>query len=600
MGIRMNSLDNFQLASECFIAVLSMQPNFGKAQIGLGYAYTKLGEVEESKHSFIKAKKLHELAIDQYQNALKQAPFDLNQYNLAFTLVRFGETLQNIENNADYSGIIEHSFEIAESLLIKVLENNPANISALQSLAYIYSKTGRSELVEAKLQTAIDLCKNNPNPFVYHKMAMFYVRTKNKIKAEEFFRKTLELKPDFPSALTNYGHFLKEQKRTQEAIDILEMAIRCGSQRPVTYSILARIYNEKNNLKRAIELLLTALSINPGYLEARASLAYAYTKLKDFEAAGKEYALLLPYADDDPKIYSLYAFFLSSKSDQENISAAETLKLRVDSEKYFLLALKNFPDEEDTMHTLAILYERLGRLDEATTLFEKMTTAESPNPRVMMSYIYLLDHAKEYHKLIEMGEKLLHIDPTNCNALTRIIGAIDKLVIDPERFERIGTQQNLPWIMEKLNDYLNLTTHFIALYPKNIFLPLDLAMIYSLFSVLSEDSSDNAQYFNRADSQFQRVSLNLVPFAYIQFAMLHYMQGNINSADKILDECITNHPDYIPGYLNYAKFLKITGRTSEAMNLLLNERTRLESKNMQKSLLLLNMGIESRNILHEA
>ena len=83
------------------------------------------------------------------------------------------------------------------------------------NLGIAYLRAGEYEKALEKLEKARHADKNYPP--IYNALGVLYQQLGNKVKAEKFFLKALDLNGSDPSTLNNYGRFLCRESRFDEA-----------------------------------------------------------------------------------------------------------------------------------------------------------------------------------------------------------------------------------------------------------------------------------------------------------------------------------------------------------------------------------------------
>jgi type IV pilus assembly protein PilF len=129
-------------------------------------------------------------------------------------------------------------------------------------MAGIHMDQGRYETALAKVHRAIEI---NPRyAIAYSVLGLVYNRLHDRAKAEENFKKALELAPDDPGVLNNYGQFLCQVGRATEAEPMFDKAMNNPLyETPETAQINAGYcaYRE-GDLEKAETYFRKALTIN--------------------------------------------------------------------------------------------------------------------------------------------------------------------------------------------------------------------------------------------------------------------------------------------------------------------------------------------------
>jgi protein O-mannosyl-transferase len=143
------------------------------------------------------------------------------------------------------------------------------------------------------------------------------------------------------------------------------------------YIHLASSYLEKNNIDRAIELYKKALSIDPGYAEAYYSLGCAYASRGDLAFAQDAWKKTL--AINPSNSYAL--------SQLGNVAFLSDKLLQADD--YYTRALQADYWNIEAHYNLAMIFEKLNRMDEALLHYKIFLKIASPQ------YNYLVPDVKK-------------------------------------------------------------------------------------------------------------------------------------------------------------------------------------------------------------
>ncbi|MGM0420016.1 MAG: tetratricopeptide repeat protein [Bacillota bacterium] len=92
----------------------------------------------------------------------------------------------------------------------------------------------------------------------YNKLAVLYIRQKEKEKARQILHKALEIDPEFPPALTNMGSLEKEAGNTQKAKELYQKAIDLNSEYGPAYNNLGVVLREEGEVAESVKYLKKA------------------------------------------------------------------------------------------------------------------------------------------------------------------------------------------------------------------------------------------------------------------------------------------------------------------------------------------------------
>jgi tetratricopeptide (TPR) repeat protein len=172
------------------------------------------------------------------------------------------------------------------------------------------------------------------------------------------FDDVLELDPKNFHALIGKGFILQNYKRHNEAIPVYEQVIELAPSRQVeAYSSVAVMYNIMKRIPEAEKRFKDALFMKPDYISAR----FNYGNLLKGEKAREDEAIYqykLTMAGN-PR----YAGF----ADTYNNLAATQLQIKKYDEAIstWKTGLKIAPHRSDMWSNLGIVYNNIGRMDEA-------------------------------------------------------------------------------------------------------------------------------------------------------------------------------------------------------------------------------------------
>jgi tetratricopeptide (TPR) repeat protein len=129
---------------------------------------------------------------------------------------------------------------------------------------------------------------------------------KDRTKAEELYRRALELRPKFPEAHVGLARLL-EKSNSEEALIQIEEARKDRPAYAEASVVEGRIYREASDFESAIKSFKRAIreakNFNP---EAHTGLALAYKDNADNESAIAEFKLAIAQlSDTEPVVYQL-------------------------------------------------------------------------------------------------------------------------------------------------------------------------------------------------------------------------------------------------------------------------------------------------------
>ncbi|MDH5446411.1 MAG: type IV pilus biogenesis/stability protein PilW [Gammaproteobacteria bacterium] len=136
-----------------------------------------------------------------------------------------------------------------------------------------YMNQGNYELAMTKLNKAIKF--DDENLHANHYMGELYRRLGDMDKADEFFKRALELNKTDPQLLNNYGVFLCEIDKYQEAENYFDQVLKdhLYQGKALVYENLGLCAKYKGNLAESEKHFRRALTMNPKLAKSLLSLA---------------------------------------------------------------------------------------------------------------------------------------------------------------------------------------------------------------------------------------------------------------------------------------------------------------------------------------
>eukprot|EP00095_Tigriopus_kingsejongensis_P001095 snap_masked-scaffold193_size270907-processed-gene-1.15 protein:Tk01095 transcript:snap_masked-scaffold193_size270907-processed-gene-1.15-mRNA-1 annotation:"transmembrane and tpr repeat-containing protein cg4050-like" len=179
-------------ADTLYKQAISMRADFIQAYINRGDVLIKLNRTKEAQEVYEKALTYEDDNPDLY-------------YNLGVVLIEQGKP------------------QSALAYFDQALQHEPEHVQALMNSAILIQESGDPTLRPKAYQRLFKVLEKVPNSErVYFNLGMLAMDDERYEKAEKWFKKSIELKSDFRSALFNLALLLNEQKRPLEAIPFLK------------------------------------------------------------------------------------------------------------------------------------------------------------------------------------------------------------------------------------------------------------------------------------------------------------------------------------------------------------------------------------------
>lgn len=160
-----------------------------------------------------------------------------------------------------------------------------SQLNAELGLAYVIK--GRYEQALAKLNKAIKLNPDNAKAYLY--IAELYRRLKENERADDYFKRALEVDAEDSSINNNYGAFLCANKKYDEAFKYLKIALLnpVYPDRGEVYENIGVCAEDKGNIKVARENYIQAISLKPNLGTSLLAVAQLDFDAQNIKSAGK-------------------------------------------------------------------------------------------------------------------------------------------------------------------------------------------------------------------------------------------------------------------------------------------------------------------------
>ncbi|OGU33967.1 MAG: hypothetical protein A2068_05395, partial [Ignavibacteria bacterium GWB2_35_6b] len=191
----------------------------------------------------------------------------------------WNEVFQNVRLNLEQ--------KLSSNISSAINENGKMNFK--KKYSEIEKFINNNELNEALKEIEI-LLVNDPLPYkAFNYLGILFSRTKNYVKAEEYFLKAMNLKPDFTDALSNLAIIYFEQNRIEESIELHKKSVEINKTNLKSYFNLAYAYQEYSEIEKAEENYKAAVKLNPNFADAQFNLALLKLLKGEYTQAWKAY-----------------------------------------------------------------------------------------------------------------------------------------------------------------------------------------------------------------------------------------------------------------------------------------------------------------------
>lgn len=206
---------------------------------------------------------------------------------------------------------------------------------------------------------------------------------------------------------------LFQSGRYDEAEVLLQDVVKHDPPYANVYNMLGFIYSQRNSSEKAVELFRQALSINPGYTEARLNLAITLADTGAYSEALREYAMAKEREEAKAPTLPTHAQARLAKAHVELGKIYQELGRHPEAVHEYNKAIALAPHFADLHCTLARCYMEAGDGDQAEAALERALEL-NPTYADALVQLGLLHHERRAtFQAIAAWEKALASDPGN-------------------------------------------------------------------------------------------------------------------------------------------------------------------------------------------
>ncbi len=211
-------------------------------------------------------------------------------------------------------------------------------------------------------------------------------------------------------AYNNLGYELLNAKRTKEAMESLQQALKLNDRDPKIYTNLGMALDELGRPQEAVERFQEALKIDPSYAVAKRDLALSLGKLGRGNAAIAELETVAKTHPNDASAHYDLAIALGQAGRlQEAIGE-------------FQQAIAIRPQYPTAYNNLGVAMLKLEQIDGAIQAFETAAMLDPESSETRKNLGLALVSAGRPQEAIEQFKKLLKLDPEHAIAIQMTIG----------------------------------------------------------------------------------------------------------------------------------------------------------------------------------
>ncbi len=284
----------------------------------------------------------------------------------------------------------------------------------------------QNDLANAEAQLKEGLAQNPNDAQAHYLLGEIYAKQKKYSEMMQEFDASLALSDKYRSDITKIknSHFESlyneavdnfNKKETDKTVEGLQTALLIAPEDREAWSLLGKTYIRANRFDEGKEALRKAIALDPKFEDAgdRILLMEICYNNHEYENAltSAEEILRKEAANKDAVKVAAFCYnqLALKEEDLQKKSALQGKAL-----EYYQQVLANNPNDTDFLFNLGLLYEMMGRNEEALAQFERIYEL---NPKDKEAILHLaqtyLEDLKDYDKSIEYYKIALELDPDN-------------------------------------------------------------------------------------------------------------------------------------------------------------------------------------------
>jgi len=405
----------------------------------------------------------------------------MNQGDFAMAIIEFQQALTLDPNVSAIHTAIAESYwnlgkpKLSEKHLLIAIKNDPTDKQALQMISDQYILEKKYSEAATYLQKLNNLFPDEPRYIIAlaeikkvnkrYKEAMelylkaysldsnsnelletagrFALQIKDEEKAKTIFKKLSEIDINQPRYLSIYIDLLSRSESFGEGIEFIKKLNNEYGDSPERNAQLAILLYRSGEKEKSIVLLEDLVKDFPDNPNYYFSLFDIYMDENELDKAGLlGDKLITNFPEDWRGYYSRSLVFMNEKDNKSVISLLAPvaitfekifsiqylmglsnyqIKEYVETEKYFVNALKIRPDSRNVLHSMAILYDEIAQFEKSDSIYIKLINIDNKDAQAFNNYAYsLVEREIELKKALDLASKAIELEPKNSSYLDTI------------------------------------------------------------------------------------------------------------------------------------------------------------------------------------
>jgi predicted O-linked N-acetylglucosamine transferase (SPINDLY family) len=265
-------------------------------------------------------------------------------------------------------------FDDSEKWIQAAIDNSPMpNFMAYKVLGDVSRVLGKTDAAVTSFKKSLDI---NPNyAEACANLASLYLSQNDLAGAEEYCRRALRLKADYPVPLYNLGLILEMKGNFEEARQKYEKAISFKQDMAVAYAGMGRALKGLQNPADALSYFEKAVFLSP-VAEVYAHMAEIFQDMDETQKAADYYRLALKYAPGNLNYLNNLGVVYTRLRQYKNASACYKQVLSLN------------PENPAALNNMAVALRNSGKLDEAILLLKKSLQVRPDHVATISSLLF--------------------------------------------------------------------------------------------------------------------------------------------------------------------------------------------------------------------
>lgn len=363
---------NLKLAEMAYRKALEQKAEHIDSVLGLGSVYTKLEQEEKAVLLYKNFQKERGPSL-RVAEVLSQIYLEQEKYELAFEqfeiMENHSEDALNIKVKMALILIEQKKYKPAIEKLQEVLAQVPDSDKIRFYLAAVYEEVNQPS-------KAIEHFEKVPHDSQFYGEAIvhatyLYKHMKKPSEAMKLTVKALDARPDIPQFYTIYASLLDEKQEYKKALQILNVGTEKFPDNAQLRFFLGTIFDKIGDKKSVVENMKKVIEMDPNHVQGLNYLAYTYSEMNtNFDEAEILVRRALEIEPKDAFVMDTYGWILFKKG--KTSEAIKTLES----------AYRMMPTESIIAEHLGDVYLRAQMPDRARTMYERAVEFEADEGKV--------------------------------------------------------------------------------------------------------------------------------------------------------------------------------------------------------------------------